>query len=180
MAKYIFTNWETVPIKRKTFEGQLDRFVKVCVASVDNPQKVLFILPLFGKENRSGFSNIIEVVRNHELGQDEKSRFSFTYLQKPVKGEFVEVPSKHGPLFRTFTKDESRYGLCAIDQVGKVERDVKGKVKIYHNIKVFCLYKENDVLGKQYLSGWHPNDWYYRFFGYNYDILNNLTEPLQL
>ena len=180
MGKYIFTNWETVPFKKKSFEGQLDRFVKVCVVSVDNPQKVLFILPLYGKEGGGGFSHLVEVVRNHELRQDEKTKSHFSELLTPIEGEFVEIPSKHGPLYRIFTKDEARYGICALDKVGKVEREENGKVKVYHSIKVFCIYEEKKVFGKQYVNGWFPEDWYYRFFGYNYRVLGDLTEPLQL
>ena len=178
MTKYIFTNWETIPFKKKSFDGQLDRYAKVCVSSVNNPQKVLFVLPLFGSENGGGFGRIIEIVHNYELGRDNNSEFS--KLLSPVDGEFVEIPSKHGPLFRIFTKDDAKYGICSDDMVGKVEREKTGKVKIYHSIKVFCLYKNNIVIGKQYINGWHPEDWYYRFFSYNYRVLSDLTEPLQL
>lgn len=178
MAKYLFTNWETIPFKKKSFEGQLDRYAKVCVSSVENPHKVLFILPLFGKECGAGYGHIIEIVRNHELRKDNDLEFS--KLLKPFDGEFVEIPSKHGPLFRIFTKDEAKYGICPKDKIGKAERDETGKVKIYHTIKVFCLYENNIIIGKQYINGWYPEDWYYRFFGYNYRVLSDLTEPEQI
>lgn len=177
MSKFIFTNWETVPFKKKSFEGQLERYAKVCVASIDNPQKVLFILPLFG----AGFGHIIEAVRCHELGIDDDSVLNFSRLIRPVNGDFVEVPSKHGPLFRVYKPDEAKYGLCSKGEVGKVERDSNGKVKIYHSIKVFTRYRiDNETGEKRYLNGWYPEDWYYHFFGYNYHVLSDLTEPLQL
>lgn len=179
MGKYVFTNLETVPFKTKKYDWQLDRYLKLCIADVDNPQKVLFVLPLYGKQNGRGFSKIIEVVRNHELGQDQKSKFHFSDLMRPVDGEFVDVPSMHGPLFRVFTKDEAKYGMCSKMNVGKVERNHDGKVKIYHHIKVFSLYSTDDG-EKTYLNGWFPQDLYYRFFGYSYHKLSDLTEPLQI
>lgn len=179
MEKYLFTNWETIPRKGKTADWQLDRYLKVCVASIDNPQKVLFVLTLFGKSNGGDFSRLIEIVRNHELGQDVKNEFSF--LSEPIDGEFIEVPSKHGPLFRVFTKDDAKYGMCHPDSIGKVERTSDGKVKIYHSIKVFTLYTKDEDFGKMVIvPGWLPEKWYYRFFGYNYHVLSDLTEPLQL
>ncbi len=134
---------------------------------------------LFGKDDGSGFGYIIKTVRNHELGcGDEKE---FKELLQPLYGEIVEMPSRHGPLFRTFTKDEAEYGICPKDDEGKVERDTDGKVKIYHFIKVFCLcYKKDKITGQHYLNGWYPDNWYYRFYGYNYHTLSDLTEPLQL
>ena len=63
----------------------------------------------------------------------------------------------------------------------KIERTPDGRVKIYHHIKVFSLYAFDDDTGeKTYLDGWFPNDFYYRFFGYNYHRLSDLTEPLQI
>ena len=181
MAKFLFTNWETVPFKKRSFEEQLDRYLKVCVASVDNPQKVLIILPLFGKKNRGGFTELIEVVRNHELGQDEKNPFPFSDLLKPQEGEFIEVPSTIGPLFRIFTKDEARYNICTEENVGKVERLSNGKVKIYDSIKVFSLIiHDNETGEKVVLDGWKAEDWYNRFLGFNYHPIADLTEPLQL
>lgn len=181
MAKYLLVNWETVLFKRKSFEGQLDRYLKVCVASVDEPQKVLFILPLFGNKNGGGFSDLIEVVRNHELGLDVKSHFAFSELLEPLEGEFVEVPSKVGPLFRVFTADEAKYGICPKNYAGKVERTSTGKVKIYYSIKVFRPYiRDNETGEKVNWHGWYPEELYYRFFGYNYKVLSDLTEPLQI
>jgi len=181
MAKYLFTNFETVPFKKKYFEGQLDRYLKVCVASADNPQKVLLVLPLFGKDKGRGFNRLIEIVRNHELGQDEKNEFQFSDLFKPMEGEIVEIPSRHGPLFRVFTKDEAKYGICPQDSVGKVERTPTGKVKVYHSIRVFTIYEKDDDTGNLVtVPGWFPGEWYNRFFGYNYHVLTDLIEPLQL
>ena len=177
MAKFLFTNWETVPFKRKSFEGQLDRYAKACIASVDNPQRVLFILPFFGK----CFAHLIEIVRNHELGLDGDAELNFKKLLSPRDGEFVEIPSMHGPLFRVFTADEAKYGICSKEDVGKVERTPTGKVKIYHSIKIFSRFRLDKQTGEKHiLYGWYPEDWYHRFFGYNYRILSDLTEPLQL
>lgn len=181
MAKFLLTNWETVLFKRKSFEEQLDRYLKVCVASVDNPLQILQIIPLFGKKNRGGFTDLIEIVRNHELGQDEKSLFHFSELLKPIDAEFVEVPSKHGPLFRVFTKDEARYKMCSTNDVGRAERTATGKVKIYNSIRVFTPYiYDNETREKVILDGWRPEELYARFFGFNYRVLSDLTEPLQL
>ena len=181
MAKFLLTNLETIPFKKKSFKGQLDRYLKVCIASADNPQKVLLTMPLYGKSNGGGYSDLINVVRNHELGQDDKSEFPFSELLKPIEGEFVEVKSKHGPLFRIFKNDDAKYGICPERYVGKVERTPTGKVKIYNSIKIFIHYTiDNETGEKRIAHGWSPEELYYRFFGYNYHVLANLTEPLQL
>jgi hypothetical protein len=181
MAKFLLTNWETVPFKKKSFEGQLDRFLKVSIATVDNPQKVLLTLPLYGNDYGGGFSHLIELVRNYEVGKEEKSKIPFEELLQPIDGEFVDIPSKHGPLYKTYTKDDAKYGLCSKEFVGKAERTPTGKIKIYHTIKVFTpLIINNETGQKEIISGWSPEKLYYRFFGYNYHILADLTEPLQL
>ena len=179
MPLYKLINWKTFPFKRKSFEGQLDRYVKTCVVSVDNPHKVLLVLPLYGKENGGGFGQLINIVRNHELGQGDETEF--LKLSRPINGEFVEVPSKDGPLFRIFTKDEAEFGICSRDDAGKVERDRNGKVKIYHSIRVFChCYEVSKIPNRKYVPGWYPDDLYHRFYGFNYHMLSDLTEPLQL
>ena len=181
MAKYLLTNWETVPFKKKSFEEQLDRYLKVCVASVNNPQQVLLVLPLFGKKNRSGFTDLIEVVHNHELGQDEKSPFPFSELLKPIDGEIVDVPSKHGPLFRIYTKDDAKYNICSLYDVGRVERTATGNVRIYNSIKVFTpIIVDNETGERVSLDGWKPEEWYNRYLGFNYHPIGDLTEQLQL
>ena len=178
MKKFILTNWQTVPLYKK-YDWQLDRYIKVCVVDADNPQKVLFIVPLFGDNTGGGFSHLIEFVRNYEVGN--QTNHPFSDLLEPVDGEIVDVPSLNGPLFRVFTKDEARYGICRKEDVGKVERTPTGKVKIYHSIKVFTIYiKDNETGNIEPLSGWEPEQMYRRFFGYNYRILSDLTEPLQL
>lgn len=178
MEKYNLINWETVPFNNKRFDWQLDRYAKVCVTRSDNPQKVLLIIPFFGTNTGSGFANLIHFVHNCELGQDNLAN---SILVKPVDGDIIDVSSMHGPLFRVYTKDEARYGICRKEDVGKVERTPTGKVKIYHSIKVFTIYiKDNETGNIEPLSGWEPEQMYRRFFGYNYRILSDLTEPLQL
>lgn len=170
MAKFLLTNWETVPFKKKSFEGQPDRFIKVCVASIDNPKQVLAIIPLFGIDER-----YIKIVHDYELGKRELP----SYFNIPYDGEFEEVKSEHGPLYRVFTPDEAKYGICSPNEVGKVERLPNGKVKIYHSIRVFCRFYVNK-LGKQYLNGWFPTQLYQRYFDYSYHRLSDLIEPLQI
>ncbi len=171
MPKFLFTNCKTFPFKKKSFNGQSERYVKCCIVSVNNPKQVLAIIPLFG------YDDITEDIYNYELG---KGPFP-SYLNKPIEGEFIDVPSKHGPLFRVFTKDEAKYGLCPQENVGKVERTLTGKVKIYNSIKVFTLYgTDNETGKKRILNGWSLDTWYNRFFGFNYHVLSDLIEPLQL
>ena len=62
MEKYLFKNWATFPFRRISFEGQMDRYAKVCVVSVDNPQRVLDIIPIYGKEKSSGLCDIINLI----------------------------------------------------------------------------------------------------------------------
>lgn len=171
MGKYIFTNWETVPFKKKSFEGQSDRYVKVCVATEDNPQKILAIIPLFG------FDNIVEKLHDYELGKIPFPEF----LKKPADGGFEEVQSRNGPLFHRFTPDEAKYGLCRKSDVWKAERLPDGKVKVYHSIKVFCHYRVIELTGEKiYQNGWFPWEMYNRYYRFNYLPLSDLTEPFQI
>jgi hypothetical protein len=173
MAKYKLINWQTLPFKRKSFDGQLERYIKCCVVSADVPDKVLDVVYIFG--NRWLTDHV------HKRETDNANDSHMKDLAMPVDGEFVEVKSLHGSLYRVFSKDEAQYGLCSAEDVGKAERDNNGKVKIYHTIKVFTLYKIIEIIGqKEYLNGWYPSQMYYRYFGYRYHPLSDLTEPLQL
>lgn len=183
MDKYLLTNWSTCPFKKKTFEGQMDRYAKVCVVSVANPQKVLDIIPLYGKVNNTGFSDIIKLIYDIERGipLDDASKEILESLQMPVWGQFVEVNSQHGPLYRQFTPDEAKYGLCSIHDVWQPERDINGKVIEYMFIKVFTIISNNFDFGKlDYLSGWSPNKMYYKYYGYRYLPISMLKEPVSL
>lgn len=173
MGKYKMINWQTIPFKRKSFKGQLDRYAKSCIVSVDNPQKVLDIIPLFG------FEQLIKIVQNMESGIDcEKWKAE---LEEPIDGEFVDIKSHNGPLFHRFTKEEAQYGLCKAQDVGKAERLDNRKVKIYHSIKVFTHYIYDENTGeKHYLNGWFPEQMYDLYMGYRYIPLSDLTEPLQI
>lgn len=172
MGKYKLMNWQTLPFKKRSFEGQMDRYIKCCVVSNDNPEKVLDVICLFG----FGWS-LMDIVRNYELGIDkEKCK---EVLEHPINGEFVAVKSLHGPLYHRYTRDEGLYGLCAPQNVGKAERDANGKVKIYHSIIVFTHYYDNDG-EKEYVNGWFPEQMYRRYVGYRYLPLSDLTEPLKL
>lgn len=173
MGKYKMINWQTLPFKRKSFEGQPDRYAKCCIVSVDNPHKVLDIIPLFGPEQ------FIKIVYDCEQGIGKEKWVH--KLEKPIDGEFIEVKCHNGPLFHRFTKDEARYGLCNEQDVGKAERLDNGKVKVYHSIKVFTCFEFNEVIGKkQYCNGWSPDQMYDKYLGYRYIPISDLTEPLYL
>ena len=173
MGKFKLINWQTIPFKRKSFKSQLDRYAKCCVVSVDNPEVVLEIIPLFG------FEHLIKIVQNMEQGIDsEKWK---TILEEPIDGDFVEVISHNGPLFHRFTKEEAQYGLCSAQNVGKAERLENMKVKVYHSIKVFTHYTYDENTGnKRIIDGWNPDQMYNLYIGYRYIPLSDLTEPLQL
>ena len=179
MGKYVFRHFATFPFKRKSFDGQMDRYAKVCVVSVDNPQKVLDIIPIYGRDDNAGMGDIIKLIYDIELGKqlDDESQRLLAGISKPVEGKFEEVNSLHGPLFHQFTPDEAKYGLCPTFSVWKPERDVNGKVKIYHSFKVFTLQNGPDF---HYVNGWFPAQMYYRYYGYRYKRLSDLTEPIQL
>lgn len=173
MGKYKLVNWQTLPFKRKSFEGQLERYTKCCVVGADNPDKVLDIIYLFG------FDRLTEVIHERELGIGKEKLIK--ELEEPIDGEFVEVESHSGPLFRRYLKDEALYGICSEHEVGKAERLDTGKVKVYHSIKVFTHYIIDDDIGKkEYINGWFPDQMYKRYFGYRYIPLSDLTEPLQI
>ena len=64
MAKYFLKNWQTFPFKRKSFEDQLDRYAKVCVASIDNPNVILDIIPIYGyRSYNTGLGKVIKLIR---------------------------------------------------------------------------------------------------------------------
>lgn len=173
MAKYKMINWQTVPFKRKSFKGQLDRYAKCCIVSEDEPHKVLDIIPLFG------FERLIRIVYDCEQGKGREKWIP--ELESPIDGEFINVTSHNGPLYRRFTKDEADYGICNPKDIGKAERTEFGKVRVYHSIRVFTHYIFDKNTGnKQYVDGWSPDQMYDLYFGYRYIPLSDLTEPLQL
>ena len=183
MEKYLFKNWATFPFKRKSFDGQMDRYLKVCVVSIDNPTKVLDIIPIYGNENSSGLRDIINLIYNLENGVtlDKASIQLLNTLQKPIVGQFEEIKSLHGPLYHQFTPDEAKYGLCPAYSVWKPERDENGKVKVFNSFNVFTLLvNDSDLRISHYAAGWFPNQMYYKYYGYRYKSLSELTEPIQL
>ena len=183
MEKYFFINWATFPFKRKTFDGQMDRYVKVCVVNAENPQKVLDIIPIYGNEDLSGIRDVIRLIYDIERGVeiDDASKKLLNNLQKPIMGDFVEIKRLHGPLFHQFTPDDARYGLCPEYNVWKPERDSQGKVKEYLSMRVFTIsLYDSDICQYHYAKDWSPNKMYYKYFGYRYKPLSMLTEPIQL
>lgn len=181
MGKYLLKNWKTYPFKKKTFEGQLGRYAKVCIVSIDNPEKVLDIIPIYGEKYNSGLGRVIKLFYDIELAVplDNESNKLWTLLQKPIEGKFEEIKSLHGPLFRRFTPDEAKYGLCLATDVWKPERDENGKVRVYNTMMVFTQYMyDSDIGTYSYVPGWFPNQMYYKYFGYRYLPISQLGEPL--
>lgn len=182
MEKYLLRNWTTFPFKRKSFDGQMDRFVKVCVVSPEDPSKVLDIVPIYGNENSSGMRDIIRLIHDKERGYpiDDDAKKLLSSLKEPVFGQFECVKSLHGPLFHQFTPDEAKYGLCSVNDVWKPERNNQGKVKEYTSMKVFTIsYYDSDFGKFNYVNGWFPSQMYYIYFGYRYLPFSKLTEPIQ-
>ncbi len=181
MEKYLFKNWKTFPFKKKSFEGQMGRFAKVCIASIDNPEKILDIIPLYGKKYDSGIGRVIKLIYDIELKVplDSESKNLLVLLQKPIEGKFEEIKSLHGPLFRQFTPDEAKYGLCTANDVWKPEREESGIIKIYNTMKVFTQHRyDPDFESYNYVHGWFPSDMYYKYFGYRYLPISHLKESL--
>ncbi|MBQ8709429.1 MAG: hypothetical protein IJ550_02445 [Bacteroidaceae bacterium] len=170
MGKFKMINWQTLPFKKKSFERQMDRYIKCCIVKESEPDKVLDVICLFG------FYWLMDVVQKYEQGIETEE---YEKLCRPIDGEFVEVKSMNGALYHRFTRDEGTFGLCTPQKVGKAERDINGKVKVYHSIKVFTLYHEYRGV-KEYIGGWSPQEMYRKYFGYRYLPLSDLAEPLQL
>ena len=183
MEKYLFKNWKTFPFKKKSFDGQLDRYLTVCVVNAESPQTVLDIIPIYGSEKHSDFREIIKLIYDIERGIEinESSRELFESLQKPIWGQFEEIKSQHGPLFHQFTPAEARYGLCSECDVWKPERDENGKVIEFMSIKVFThsIYHP-DFRKYGYANGWFPHQMYYKYFGFRYRPISLLREPMKL
>lgn len=183
MGKYLLKNWKTFTFKNSSFEGQLDRYAKVCIVSVDDPERVVDIIPIYGKKYSVGHGRIIKLFYDIEQGTilNKESQKLLLALQKPIEGKFEEIKSKNGPLFHQFTPDEAEYGLCSNSEVWKPERDENGKVKVYNSMRVFTQYMYDPDLGKyNYVNGWFPHQMYYKYYGYRYKPLSMLTEPIQL
>lgn len=173
MGRYKLINWQTLPFKKKSFKGQAERYIKCCIVGVDEPWKILDYIYIFGFG-----MELIDIVSKYESGIEREQWENV--LEKPIDGEFVEIKSLHGPLYHKYTRDEGLYGLCTQENVGKAERDIHGKVKVYHNMKVFSYYIYDEAGNKHYVNGWRPEQMYNRYFGYRYIPLSDLTEPLQL
>ena len=181
MEKYLFKNCKTYPFKKKSFEGQLGRYAKVCIVNVDNPEKIIDIIPIYGEKYNKGLGRVIKLFYDIELNVplDSESNRLLAFLQKPIEGKFEEVKSLHGPLYRQFTPDEAKYGLCHANDVWKPERDENGKVKLYNTMKMFTQYMYDPDLGAyNYVPGWFPNQMYYKYFGYRYLPISQLKESL--
>lgn len=181
MEKYLFKNWVTLPFKKKSFEGQLDRYAKVCVVSIDNPDKVIDIIPLYGKKYNTGIGRIIKLIYDIEqkVPLDNESKRLWDFLQKPMVGKFEEIKSRHGPLFRRFTPDEVKYGICPATEEYKPEIGENGMVKVYNTMKVFTRYTfDSEFCKYNYTRGWSPNEMYYRYFGYRYIPISQLAVPV--
>lgn len=177
MEKYLFRNWKTHPFKKKSFEGQLGRYAKVCIVNVDNPEKVIDIIPIYGEKYNKGLGRVIKLFYDIEINVplDSESNRLLAFLQKPIEGKFEEVKSLHGPLFRQFTPDEAKYGLCLANDVWKPETDEYGKIKVYNTIKVFTQHMYDPDFGTyNYVSGWFPEQMYYKYFGYRYLPISQL------
>lgn len=161
----------------------MDRFAKVCVVSIHNPQKVLDIIPIYGNEKNAGLRDIIKLIYDCERGiiLDDESTRLLRAIQEPFLGQFEEVKSLHGPLFHQFTPDEAKYGLCSENDVWRPERDNNGKVKEFMTMKVFTMGLYDSDFGKyNYANGWSPSQMYSKYYGYRYLPLQKLTEPKQL
>lgn len=177
MEQYYFKNWKTYPFKKKSFEGQLDRYAKVCIVSVAKPNEVIDIIPIFG------LGRIIKLIHDIELSVplDIESKQLLNTLQRPIVGQFEEINSMHGPLFHQFTPDEAKYGLCPEDDIWKPKRDKNGNVKVYNTIKVFTMYKYDRELGiYQIAPGFAAYEMYDNYVPYRYKPISMLTEPMKL
>lgn len=178
MEKYFLKNWKTFPFKKKSFEGQLGRYAKVCVVSANNPDVVIDIIPIYGEKYNTGLGRVIKLIYDIELNVplDSESNKLLARIQRPVLGQFEEIKSLHGPLYHQFTPDEAKYGLCLNTDVWKPEKDEVGKVKVYNTLKVFTQYMfDSDFNSYNYASGWSPNQMYYKYFGYRYLPISQLN-----
>ena len=178
MAKYLLKNWRTFPFKKKSFEGQLDRFVQVCVVSVENPNKILDVIPIYGKEDDYSFKDIIKLIHDIESGNqlNNDQILLRSHLLSPVEGEFVETKSLHGPLYRIHTREEAEYGLCSLSDIGKPYVTNEGTVKKYSVINVFTQPQFSISGMKTYVNGWAPSQMYYRYFRYKYFPISELNK----
>ncbi len=171
MEKYYLRNWRTFPFKEKSFEKQLDRYAIATVRSVNNPNIILDVVPIWGRNLYGGMGKLIDLIYQKEQGfklDNESLQFMSNY-NKPIDGEFVEMKSYHGPLFRIYRRPEAEYGLCSIDKINKPERDAEGNIKIYDTIKVFTWSRyEPESQEFQHVKGWLPDDMYSKLFCYRY------------
>lgn len=176
MKKFKFVHWRTFPIKKESFKGQYNRFALTCVVSVDNPEKVIDVIPIFGKNNDRN-ERIIKLIYSKEcnIHLDEESEKLWDVLQRPVYGKFVEEPSMHGPLYRTYTQGEADHDLCPVSMVGKPERDENGKIREYTAIKVFTQWKYDSGEWSS-KNGWSSHQMYYKYFGYRYHPISQLKK----
>lgn len=176
MKKFKFVHWRTFPIKKESFKGQYNRFALTCVVSVDSPEKVIDVIPIFGKNNDRN-ERIIKLIYNKErnIHLDEESEKLWDFLQRPVYGKFVEEKSMHGPLFRIYTQSEADHDLCPVSMVGKPERDENGKIKEYATMKIFTWMIYDSGKWRP-IYGWFPQQRYYLYFGHRYHPISQLKK----
>lgn len=181
MDKFYLKNWRTFPFKEKSFDGQLDRYATACVTSVRNPNKILDIVPVWGRNYNGGMGKLIDLIHKKEQGF-ELDKESLQFLAKynnPIDGEFVETKSLNGPLFRVFTRGEAECGLCRKCDVNKPERDINGNVVIYNTIKVFTMSRYDSELRQyNYVRGWFPANMYSNYIYYRYFPMEKLENFL--
>jgi len=142
---------------------------------------VLDIIPIWGKKDEPGLRDIIQLISKLEDGKAlaPQENKLLEFIKKPIIGQFEEIPSMHGPLFRIFTRDEAKYGLCSKYDVGKPERDENGRVRVYNTIRVFRHYIYDSEDDKYYSTPeWDLNKMYYKYFEYRYFPISQLTEPI--
>lgn len=180
MEKYYLKNWRTFPFKEKSFEKQLERFAIATVCSVNNPNVILDIVPVWGRDYNRGIGRYIKLVHEKELGFEldkESNDYLLSYFSKPIYGEFEEMKSHHGPLFRIYTQNEAEYGLCSIEDINKPERDSEGNIKVYNTVKVFTWSTYDSDFGQyQYVRGWLPDDMYSKLYCYRYFPIHMLNQ----
>lgn len=162
---YRLKNFQTRHFSRRSFNEQHDYFVVADVYSASKPDSLLAIVPIWQKRT---YGNIIDQIRNHEV----KGTPIPDELYQPVPGEFVNYKWPK-PLYRIWTEDDVRLGLCSPNKVGHYRQNIDGSYKIFSTVKVFCLINpsyieiqrhmmnfrgENDLLKNtpRYIQNWEP------------------------
>ena len=166
MKKYRFKELKIVKYRNRN-----NYYLKAYLTLADRPNDVICIIPIYDR------NDWIDITKKHLSGQESpKQDIKYKDLLAPFYGDFIEVPSKWGPLYHKFTIDDYELGHCLKEDIGQAERNENGDVIVYKSIKIFTPSKDYIYETKEY--EWKPEERAQYYYNYCFFRITELQEPL--